>query len=88
MTDYSPQTPSIMRGSQLDRRKFLWSAAAGLAVVGNDEIKEGIERILFLIRRDLGQPFALRAFEIAIYDGANQNSARSAAAEIDVLPRF
>src|ERR1700736_4752165 len=33
MTDNTPQTPSIMRGGQLDRRKFLWSAAAGLAVV-------------------------------------------------------
>jgi peptide/nickel transport system substrate-binding protein len=34
MTDNTPLAPSIMRGGQLDRRKFLWSAAAGLAVVG------------------------------------------------------
>ncbi len=34
MTDNTPTAPSIMRGGQLDRRKFLWSAAAGLAVVG------------------------------------------------------
>jgi peptide/nickel transport system substrate-binding protein len=33
MTDNTPEAPSILRGGQLDRRKFLWSAAAGLAAV-------------------------------------------------------
>src|SRR6476620_9362146 len=34
MTDNTPEAPSILRGGPLDRRKFLWSAAAGLAAVG------------------------------------------------------
>ena len=55
-------------------------------MIGNDEIQERVERSLILIRRDLGQPLTLPGFEIAIYHGPDQNAARAAAAEVNVLP--
>src|SRR5256885_6956386 len=57
-----------------------------LSVICDDEIEESIQGIFLLRRCNFREPLALPAFKLAIDYRSNQDAARSAAAEIDVLP--
>ena len=58
----------------------------GLTSIGKNQIKHGIERILFLFGRDLRNAFALQRLQLAIHNRTDQNSFWSTTAEIDVFP--